>query len=68
MSSESVCQVAYSWVDVGSFHTRLVVKFINFTESVRNIVDTPSYLEGHFNTYSKTRYVVYEICIIYEEI
>jgi len=23
MSSESVCQVACSWVDVGSFHTRL---------------------------------------------
>jgi len=23
MSSESVCQVAHSWVDVGSFHTRL---------------------------------------------
>jgi hypothetical protein len=23
MSSESVCQAAHSWVDVGSFHTRL---------------------------------------------
>ena len=23
MSSESVCQVAHSWVDVDSFHTRL---------------------------------------------
>jgi hypothetical protein len=23
MSSESVCQVAHNWVDVGSFHTRL---------------------------------------------
>jgi hypothetical protein len=23
MSSESVCQVAYSWVDASSFHTRL---------------------------------------------
>jgi hypothetical protein len=23
MSNESVCQVARSWVDVGSFHTRL---------------------------------------------
>jgi hypothetical protein len=23
MSSESVCHVARSWVDVGSFHTRL---------------------------------------------
>jgi hypothetical protein len=25
MSSESVCQVACNWVDVGSFHTRLFV-------------------------------------------
>jgi hypothetical protein len=25
MSSESVCQVARSWVDVGSFHTRLFI-------------------------------------------
>jgi hypothetical protein len=24
MSSDSVCQVAHSWVEVGSFHTRLV--------------------------------------------
>jgi hypothetical protein len=23
MSSESVCQVAHNWMDVGSFHTRL---------------------------------------------
>jgi hypothetical protein len=30
MSSESVCQVARSWVDVGSFHTRLVVRFVIF--------------------------------------
>jgi hypothetical protein len=30
MSSESVCQVARSWVDVGSFHTRLVVRFMIF--------------------------------------
>jgi hypothetical protein len=44
MSSESVCQVARSWVDVGSFHKRLVVIFINFTASVRNILYTPSYL------------------------
>jgi hypothetical protein len=40
MSSESVCQVARSWVDVSSFHTRLVM--MNFTASVRNILDTPS--------------------------
>jgi hypothetical protein len=28
MSSESVYQVARSWVDVGSFHKRLVVTFM----------------------------------------
>jgi hypothetical protein len=44
MSSESLCQVARSWVDVGSFHTRLVVRFMNFTASVRNILDTASYM------------------------
>jgi hypothetical protein len=44
MYGESVCQVARSWVDVGSFHTRLVVRFMIFTASVRNILDTPSYL------------------------
>jgi hypothetical protein len=39
MSSESVYQVSRSWVDVGSFHTRLVVGFMIFTASVRNILD-----------------------------
>jgi hypothetical protein len=39
MSSESVCQVARRWVDVGSFHTRLEVRFMIFTASVRNILD-----------------------------
>jgi hypothetical protein len=43
MSSESMCQVASSWVGVGSFHTCLVVRFMTFTASVRNILDTPSY-------------------------
>jgi hypothetical protein len=42
MSSESVCQVTRSWVDVGSFHMRLVVRFMIFTASVRNILDTRS--------------------------
>jgi hypothetical protein len=43
MSSESLCQVARSWVDVGSFHTRLfgVVYFV--ITSVREFLDTPSY-------------------------
>jgi hypothetical protein len=30
MSSESVCQVARSWVDVGSFYTRLVMRYMKF--------------------------------------
>jgi hypothetical protein len=51
MSSESVCQVARSWVDVGSFHTRLVARFMIFTASVRNILDSLSYkrILLHFN-------------------
>jgi hypothetical protein len=43
MSSESVCQGARSWVDVGSFHTRLVVRFMIFTASGRTILDTSTY-------------------------
>jgi hypothetical protein len=39
MSSESMCQVARSWVDVGGFPTRLFIIFIIFTSSVRNILD-----------------------------
>jgi hypothetical protein len=42
MSSGSVCHVARSRVEVGNFHTRLVVTMI-FTAPVRNILDTPSY-------------------------
>jgi hypothetical protein len=41
MYSESVYQVARSWVEVDSFHTRLVVRFTIFTASVRDILDTP---------------------------
>jgi hypothetical protein len=44
MSSEPVCQVAHSWVDVGSFHAHLVVRFVIFTASVQNILVTPSYI------------------------
>jgi hypothetical protein len=47
MSSESVCQVAHSWVDVGSFHTRLFIVFMIFTVSFLNILDIPSYLLTH---------------------
>jgi hypothetical protein len=49
MPSEPVCQVARSWVEVGSFHMRLVVKFIIFTASVRNILDEPSYVNRQRN-------------------
>jgi hypothetical protein len=45
MSSKSVCQAARSWVDVGSFHPRFVVRLMIFTASVRNILDTPSVFE-----------------------
>jgi hypothetical protein len=38
MSSESVRQVARNWVDMGSFHLRLVVRFVNFTASFPNIL------------------------------
>jgi uncharacterized membrane protein len=44
MSSKSVCQVARGWVEVRSFHMRLVVRFVNFTASVRSILDTPLYM------------------------
>jgi hypothetical protein len=43
MSSESVCQVARSWVDVGSFHTRLFGVVYFAIASVWGFLDTPSY-------------------------
>jgi hypothetical protein len=59
MYNESVCQVACSWVDVGSFHTRLVLRFKIFIASVRNILDSSSYcvLYG-------TQTVTFALCII----
>jgi hypothetical protein len=46
MSSESVCQVARSWVDMGRFHTRLF-GIVYFTiASVREFLGTFSYLLG----------------------
>jgi hypothetical protein len=48
MSSESVRQVACSWVDVGSFHMRLVVRFMIFTV-IWNILDTASYSSFNFH-------------------
>jgi hypothetical protein len=50
LSSGSVCQVACSWVDVGSFHMRLVARFMNFTASVRNILDNLSCLPTGVNS------------------
>jgi hypothetical protein len=44
MSSKSVCQVARSWVDVGSFHTRLFGVVYFAIASVREFLDTPSYI------------------------
>jgi hypothetical protein len=46
MSSESVCQVARSWVDVGSFYKRLFLRFMILKASVRNILDMLSYVTG----------------------
>jgi hypothetical protein len=45
MSCGSVCQVARSWVEMGSFHLRFSGEVYGFffTASVRNILDTPSY-------------------------
>jgi hypothetical protein len=43
MSSESVCHVARSWVDVGNFNTRLFIIFVIRTAPVRNILDITSY-------------------------
>jgi hypothetical protein len=40
MSSESVFQVARSWVDVGSFHTRLLGVAYFAIASVREFLDT----------------------------
>jgi hypothetical protein len=37
MSIESLCQVSRSWVDVGSLHMHLVVRFMTCTASVRII-------------------------------
>jgi hypothetical protein len=48
MSTESVCQVARSWVDVGSFHTRLFGVVYFAIASVREFLDTPSHFRNAF--------------------
>jgi hypothetical protein len=57
MSSQSSCQVSSSWVEVGSFHKRLMMRLMIFTASVRNILDIPSYSElaVHFRELSMQR-------------
>jgi hypothetical protein len=64
MSIESVCQVARSWVYLGSFHTRFVVKFMIFTASVRNILDLASYIDWHVRYYI-VQYIITELTIVY---
>jgi hypothetical protein len=49
MSSESVCQVARSWVDEGSFHTRLFGVTYFAVASVPEFLDTSSYT--HLSNY-----------------
>jgi hypothetical protein len=46
MSSESVCQVARSWVEVGRFHTRLFGVAYFAIASVREFLDTALYGVG----------------------
>jgi hypothetical protein len=38
MSSKSVCRFASSWVDVGSFYTRLVARFVLFLQRQSGIL------------------------------
>jgi hypothetical protein len=66
MSSESVCQVARSWVDVGSFHTRLFIIFMICTASVRNILDISSYVL--FGNATLTRHSVRHLLLQSENI
>jgi hypothetical protein len=42
MSSEPVCQVAGSWVEVGRFHTRLFGVIYFAIASAREFLDTSS--------------------------
>jgi hypothetical protein len=44
MTSESVCQVARSWVDVNCFHTRLLGVVCFAIATVREFMDTSSYI------------------------
>jgi len=50
MSSESVCQVACSWVDVGSFHTRLFGVVLDLWQFSRWIRERNSECASDFET------------------
>jgi hypothetical protein len=63
MSSESVCQIARSWVDVGRFHTRLFGVVYFAIASVREFMDTPSYMYTYIYIYICVSVCVY-VCIL----
>jgi hypothetical protein len=56
-----VYQFPRTWVDVGSFHTRLVVMFIIFTAPVRNILDKLSYNSAAHEPIAKWSLVMSEL-------
>jgi hypothetical protein len=47
VSSESVCQAARSWVELVSFYTLLVVKFMIFTPLIRILKCTSEAATGN---------------------
>jgi hypothetical protein len=63
MSSESVCQVACSWVDVGGFHMCLFILFVICTASVWTILDIPSYKP--VISVNKTNQLIFEMELSY---
>jgi hypothetical protein len=48
-----MCQVANSWVEVGSFHTRLLGVVYFAIASARTFLDTPSYRTSLFHQFPK---------------
>jgi hypothetical protein len=58
MSIESVCQVARSWVGVGSFHTPLFGDVYFSIASVREYLDTPSYVPSRAPRTASTEYMI----------
>jgi hypothetical protein len=58
MSIESVCQVVRSWVGVGSFHTPLFGVVYFSIASVREYLDTPSYVPSRAPRTASTEYMI----------